>query len=351
MSVHAIVLAAALLLQGPKLEIKDTAVGSGRAAQAKDVVTLEYTGKLADGKEFDSSKGKQPFAFVLGSGQVIPGWDQGIVGMKVGGKRHLVIPPELAYGDQPPPGSEIPAKATLIFDVELLRIDRPSDPQKIEMKTTAEGKGTGAVIGDEILLNWHGTYVNGVDFGDTYKSKQPAKFLVGSIRTPPGLNQALIGIKVGEKRHALIPFGLGYGERGAAGIPPYATLIFDFEPISITTKAQALERDQKMIKIEEQTVGAGKEAKDGNTVEIHYTGTFPDGKKFDSSRDRNQTFSFKLGAGQVIRGFDLGVMGMKEGGKRKVTIPPELAYGARGAGSAIPPNSTLVFELELVSVK
>jgi len=105
-----------------------------------------------------------------------------------------------------------------------------------------------------------------------------------------------------------------------------------------------------MITIEDQEPGSGKEAKDGNRVEIHYTGTFPDGTQFDSSLGRNQTFKFNLGAGQVIKGFDMGILGMKVGGKRKITIPPEFGYGIRGAGTVIPPNQTLVFEVELLDV-
>jgi FKBP-type peptidyl-prolyl cis-trans isomerase len=106
-----------------------------------------------------------------------------------------------------------------------------------------------------------------------------------------------------------------------------------------------------MITVEELSLGEGPEAKDGDQVEIHYTGSFPDGRVFDTSRDRNQTFAFRLGAGQVIRGFDMGVSGMKVGGSRKVTIPPEYGYGERGAGTVIPANQTLVFEIELLSVK
>lgn len=106
-----------------------------------------------------------------------------------------------------------------------------------------------------------------------------------------------------------------------------------------------------MIEIQEIQPGDGPEVKDGNTVEMHYVGTFPDGRKFDSSRDRNQTFSFKVGSGQVIKGFDMAVLGMKKGGIRKVTIPPELGYGARGAGAAVPPNATLQFEVEVVSIR
>ncbi|HZZ81729.1 MAG TPA: FKBP-type peptidyl-prolyl cis-trans isomerase [Gemmataceae bacterium] len=105
------------------------------------------------------------------------------------------------------------------------------------------------------------------------------------------------------------------------------------------------------LKYVDQKVGDGKEAKAGTTVVVHYTGTLTNGKKFDSSRDRNRPFDFELGAGMVIKGWDEGVAGMKVGGKRKLIIPPDLGYGAKGAGNVIPGNATLIFEVELLQVK
>jgi len=104
------------------------------------------------------------------------------------------------------------------------------------------------------------------------------------------------------------------------------------------------------LEIEDQIVGEGEEAVAGQTVEVHYTGWLTDGTKFDSSHDRNDTFSFKLGGGQVIAGWDQGVAGMKIGGTRKLTIPSDLGYGERGAGGVIPPNATLVFKVELIGL-
>ena len=103
--------------------------------------------------------------------------------------------------------------------------------------------------------------------------------------------------------------------------------------------------------IEDLTLGEGAEAEAGKRVTVHYTGWLTDGSKFDSSLDRNDPFDFPLGRGHVIRGWDEGVAGMKVGGKRKLTIPPEMGYGARGAGGVIPPNATLVFEVELLGVE
>ena len=115
------------------------------------------------------------------------------------------------------------------------------------------------------------------------------------------------------------------------------------EPKTVTTHSG--------LKYQDLKEGTGAEAKKGNTVDVHYTGWLKDGTKFDSSLDRNQPFTFKLGAGRVIKGWDEGVVGMKVGGKRKLVIHAELGYGAAGSPPAIPPNSVLVFQVELLSVE
>ncbi len=120
-----------------------------------------------------------------------------------------------------------------------------------------------------------------------------------------------------------------------------------------TAQTQPSEANQKIpsdLKIEDLKVGTGTAVKSGDTVVVNYVGTLPDGTKFDSSYDRNEPFTTQIGVGQVIKGWDLGIVGMKVGGKRKLTVPPSLGYGDRAAGS-IPPNSTLIFEVELVAIK
>ena len=105
------------------------------------------------------------------------------------------------------------------------------------------------------------------------------------------------------------------------------------------------------LKYEDLVEGKGDVANAGQAVDVHYTGWLTDGNKFDSSKDRGQPFSFTLGTGGVIKGWDEGVQGMKVGGKRKLTIPAQLGYGSRGAGGVIPPNATLIFEVELLAIR
>jgi FKBP-type peptidyl-prolyl cis-trans isomerase FkpA len=123
-----------------------------------------------------------------------------------------------------------------------------------------------------------------------------------------------------------------------------------FSP-SLGVDTAAMTKTPSGLRYRDLVKGQGAEAAAGKSVQVHYTGWLPNGEKFDSSRDRNEPFSFTLGAGQVIAGWDEGVAGMKVGGRRKLVIPPDLAYGTAGAPPDIPPGATLVFDIELLSVR
>lgn len=136
-------------------------------------------------------------------------------------------------------------------------------------------------------------------------------------------------------------------QEGAASNQQNATNAADLK--TVNSKGEQAMVD--ILKIDDTQVGQGDLAEKGDQVEVHYVGTLLNGTKFDSSKDRNQTFKFTVGSGQVIKGWDEGIPGMKVGGKRTLTIPADMAYGSRGAGAIIPPNSPLKFEVELISVK
>jgi FKBP-type peptidyl-prolyl cis-trans isomerase len=138
------------------------------------------------------------------------------------------------------------------------------------------------------------------------------------------------------------------GNQSLATSSPTATIEATQEPVS--TSSAKIVTMENGLQIQDEVVGTGMEAVAGKSVTVNYVGTLTDGTTFDSSYSRNQPFTFNLGAGEVIQGWDQGVVGMKVGGKRKLTIPASLGYGAQAVGS-IPPNSTLIFEVELLKVE
>lgn len=224
-----------------ELQVTDLTEGDGAELVEGQIAVVDYTGAtFSDGEVFDASYGGQPFSLTVGAGQVIPGWDQGLVGMRVGGRRQLVIPPDLAYG----------------------------------------ASGSGPIGPDETLI-----FLVDLRAALTRPKPQPAPDPTGSLE--------------------IVDVTVGTGDR---------------------------------------TVEAG------DTVSVHYVGVLAEsGEEFDASWNSGQAFSFTVGSGQVIEGWDQGLVGMAVGGRRRLVIPPDLAYGPNGQGP-IGPNATLVFEIDLVSI-
>ena len=226
------------LMEG--LTIKDVVVGEGREVAKGDVVTVHYTGWcLVDGvkapEPFDSSVAREePISFAIGVGRLIRGWDEGIPGMRVGGKRELTISADMGYGavDRP----NIPANSTLFFEVEC--IDVPA----VEMTDVAVADDAVAETGDNVKVHYTGwLYEDGEKKGEPFDSSQnrnqPFEFQLGAGMVIPGWDQGVEGMQVGGKRALIIPPELGYGPRGAGGvIPPNATLYFDVELLEVVGK-------------------------------------------------------------------------------------------------------------------
>jgi peptidylprolyl isomerase len=195
--------------------------------------------------------------------------------------------------------------------------------------------------------------------GSSREQNQPAKVVLGSGEFIKGSDEGIVGMKPGGIRTIIIPSYLAYGETGAGPVPPNTSLklqieLLDAKPVPVveqwdydSTKVQTTSSGLKYVIFEE---GTGESADSNDIVSVHYSGFLTNGEKFDSSVERDEPLSFTLGRRQVIPGWEEGISLLKKGGKAKLLIPPDLAYGERDMG-VIPPNSVLIFDVELVDVK
>jgi peptidylprolyl isomerase len=227
-------------------------------------------------------------------------------------------------------------------------------PATVKVEDMVVGTGREAKSGDTIMVEYIG-WVYGKDrsqfFDRSANHDMPFEFILGKGAAIQGFDIGLVGMKVGGQRRLTIPASLGYGDKGALNgkIPPNSALVFEVELVEVATTLPPT--SVKVLKIEDLIAGIGAEAKIGKTLTVHYTGWLEDGTKFDSSLDSGQPIEFELGKGQVIAGWEQGLVGMKVGGKRRLTIPPNLGYGSKGAFKTVPPNAALIFEVSLLAVK
>ena len=260
-----------------------------------------------------------------------------------------------------------------------LTIER--DGSGIYFSKIKNGKGKAASAGDFVSLEITAQAIGAQkEFINSKRDGKPIDFEVGTGQLGIGFETGLAKMKTGDEAIIIVPFNLAFGAQGMQRyIDPYATIVFQIKMLSVSTADQIKAKKEKEAKnamaksasevknylkankittkpnasglyYVETVEGSGKQAVAGKKVKVHYTGTLLNGTKFDSSLDRGQPFEFTLGQGQVIRGWDEGVALMKEGGKATLIIPSDLGYGPRGAGASIPPNATLVFEVELLEV-
>jgi len=261
-------------------------------------------------------------------------------------------------------------------------LDVQPDESGIFFLKNKSGKGTKVTAGSYISVNMVAKVLgpNGGEFINTYTEKKPIDLEVGTGQLGIGFETGVLKLRTGDKATMIIPFSLAFGAQGMRGyVPPFATIAYDIEIVKvISAEEMKAKQESEAIKLAakeiddlkkyikensitaqptasglyyiEEVAGNGTQAIAGKKVKVHYTGTLLNGTKFDSSVDRGQPFEFTLGQGQVIPGWDEGIALMKVGGKAKLIIPSRLGYGERGAGQQIPPNSTLVFEVELLEV-
>lgn len=228
-----------------------------------------------------------------------------------------------------------------------------SSDSGLKVKDLVEGEGAVATLGAQVSVHYTGwlyaadsTDGKSTKFDSSIERGQPFKFILGFQQVIPGWDEGVDGMKVGGKRQLIIPADLAYGDQDLGIIPPNSTLIFDVELLEVNDI-------RSEVGVEDIVVGDGAEATPGMIIKVHYTGwlmnadsTDSKGAKFDSSYDNGQMLELPLARSRVIPGWDLGLLGMKVGGTRRLTIPPALAYGDRDLG-VIPPNSTLIFDVEL----
>lgn len=355
------------------LQYLDEKVGDGRSPESGDLVTMNFTGSLPDGTVFaDTKTSGQAMTVQYDRGQLLPGWEEGLAHMKAGGTTKMVLPPDLAFGPQG--YGSIPPNTPIILEVDLISVETPPQPTSVspgDLTTTDSGlqyadltvgEGTEVISGTVVTTHFTIWVQNGDtnDYIVSSMNNDPLTFVEGSGTTVfPGWEEGMMGMKVGGKRLLIIPPDLALGDQGGNGIPPNSTLVMEVEltdakdPVTMTqVSPEDYTTTASGLKYYDIVEGTGDTAQSGQTVVVDYTGWLQkDGTKFDSSVDRGQPFSFKLGTGSVIPGWDEGVVGMKVGGKRQLVIPPDLAYGDSGSGGVIPPGATLIFDVELLKIQ
>jgi peptidylprolyl isomerase len=223
-----------------------------------------------------------------------------------------------------------------------------------------EGEGKLPEAGNVVQVHYKGMLADGTVFDSSYERDEPIVFPLGKGAVIPGWEEGIELLPVGSKAKLVIPSELGYGEMGAGGVIPSNTNLYfevelvDILPGSPESPEKVAEADYRItdsgLKYYDLAEGKGITPKKGQMVEVHYTGWLADGTKFDSTLDWGQPQVFPVGDGMVIPGWDEGIATMKVGGKRQLVIPAELAFGEAGAGEVIPPDATLIFEVELLDV-
>jgi len=367
---------------------KEVKCKANKQAQEGDKVTVHYGGFLQDGKKFDSSFDRaQPFTFTMGVGQVIPGWDQGLLGVCAGEERHLVVPAPLAYGDRGA-GDVIPPGATLLFDIVIVDVERADSRQeeeqrrkqeeeakrkkkeeeerkRIEAKKREEEEQRKRKAEEEERRRREEEERRKAEEEEQRRKEEKRKQEEQrrkqqqkrreeeerkKIEEEIRRKEEELNRQQEEKLRRREEEKAQESQRRAEEEEEYKNGEDEYYYYEDYAPESSCEPGDLKMQVTHSPGRCGKIARAGDQLTMHYTGKLSSGRKFDSSVDRNKPFQFTLGVGQVIAGWDEGLSGMCVGEKRTLVIPPDLAYGEQGVGAVIPPCSVLVFDVELLEI-
>nr|AAC37678.1 FKBP65 binding protein [Mus musculus]prf//2204313A FK506-binding protein 65kD [Mus musculus] len=315
-----------------------------REVQMGDFVRYHYNGTFEDGKKFDSSYDRSTLvAIVVGVGRLITGMDRGLMGMCVNERRRLIVPPHLGYGSIGVAGL-IPPDATLYFDVVLLDVWNKADTVQSTILLRPPYCPRMVQNSDFVRYHYNGTLLDGTGFDNSYSRGGTYDTYIGSGWLIKGMDQGLLGMCPGEKRKIIIPPFLAYGEKGyGTVIPPQASLVFYVLLLDVHNP-----KDTVQLETLELPQGCVRRAVAGDFMRYHYNGSLMDGTLFDSSYSRNHTYNTYVGQGYIIPGMDQGLQGACIGERRRITVPPHLAYGENGTGDKIPGSAVLIFDVHVI---
>ncbi len=326
------------------MNFKSLLIGIGLAGIVGAAIFIGYSGQTETGLEVSKPVNEEPVAAEMAVDTVS---DQAELEEMLAQMAAAQTPPEV----------ELDEAAMADF----LDADLTTTKSGLQYVIETEGPGATPEVGDVVQVHYEGKLADGTVFDSSYDRGEPIAFPLGRGLVIPGWDEGVSLLSVGSKAKLIVPPELAYGEFGAGGvIPPNATLYFEVELVDILpgspeAPVKVAENDfittDSGLKYHELAAGKGDTPEPGQLVAVHYTGWLEDGTKFDSSLDWGQPFIFPVGEQAVIPGWDEGVATMKVGEKRQLVIPPELAYGEEGIGGVIPPNATLIFEVELIDIQ
>ncbi|XP_023681532.2 peptidyl-prolyl cis-trans isomerase FKBP9-like [Paramormyrops kingsleyae] len=318
-----------------------------RTVDVSDFVRYHYNGTLLDGTLFDSSHTRlRTYDTYVGIGWLIAGMDKGLLGMCVGEKRVITMPPFLGYGENGD-GSDIPGQASLVFDVVLLDLHNPKDGIMVQPQVVPETCPRKSQEGDYMRYHYNGTLLDGTFFDSSYSRNSTYNTYIGKGYVIAGMDEGLLGVCIGERRRITIPPHLAYGEEGTGtSIPGSAVLVFDILVVDFHNPS-----DTVQINTSFRPKVCDTHSKKGDFVKYHYNASLMDGTFIDSTYRYGKTYNIVLGAGQVVLGMEMGLQDMCVGEKRTLIIPPHLAYGERGVDGEVPGSAVLAFDIELIDME